>query len=35
MADLIGVVGYLLGAWGVGFAMGHVLKAYRDFMRQL
>ncbi len=23
------ICGYLLGAWGIGFAMGHVLKFFR------
>jgi len=22
-------IGYLLGAWAIGFAMGHVLKTFR------
>lgn len=23
------LIGYLMGAWGVGFAMGHILKFFR------
>lgn len=23
------VIGYLLGAWAIGFAMGHILKTFR------
>lgn len=27
--NVVEICGYLLGAWGVGFAMGHIMKFFR------
>lgn len=35
MTELIGVVGWLVGAWGMGIAFGLLFQSYRRFMEQV
>jgi len=32
MSTFLPVIGYVMVAWGVGFAFGHLLKSFRRFM---
>lgn len=32
MSTLLELIGYVMGAWVVGFGLGHLLKMYRRFL---
>lgn len=34
-AQIAALVGYMMGAWGIGFAMGHYMTKFKEAMSQV